>query len=178
MLRSNKTTINKVISLPVNILTCLDRVDYDRYAIEVRLLGLDYGNRRIGLALSDSSGTLARPWKVLDRQHSSNNEAIDQVLKSVRELQSEEDGLGCVVVGLPTHLDGTPNEQTVHVQAFVDALRKRTELPVTFQDERLSSYEAERLLAIRETDWRKRKSRLDAAAATVILQDYLDTTKV
>ena len=170
--------MSKVISLTLNVLTCLDRIDYDRYAIEVRLLGLDYGNRRIGLALSDSSGTLARPWKILERQHSSKNEAIDQVIKAVRQLQSEEDGLGCVVVGLPTHLDGTPNEQTVHVQAFVDALRKGTEVPVAFQDERLSSYEAERLLAIRETDWRKRKSRLDAAAATVILQDYLDTTKV
>ncbi len=178
MLRSNQRSLRKSLSLTLNVLTWLDRVDYDRYAIEVRLLGLDYGNRRIGLALSDFSGTLARPWKVLERQHSANHEAVDQVLKSVRQLQSEEDGLGCVVVGLPTHLDGTPNEQTVHVQAFVDALRKRTELPVTFQDERLSSYEAERLLAIRETDWRKRKSRLDAAAATVILQDYLDTTKV
>ena len=168
----------KRLSLTLNVLTWLDRIDYDRYAIEVRSLGLDYGNRRIGLALSDSSGTLARPWKVLERQHSPNNEAIDQVLKSIRQLQSEEDGLGCVVVGLPTHLDGTPSEQTVQVQAFVDALRKRIEVPVSVQDERLSSYEAERLLAIRETNWRKRKSRLDAAAATVILQDYLDITKV
>ena len=73
--------MSKVISLTLNVLTCLDRIDYDRYAIEVRLLGLDYGNRRIGLALSDSSGTLARPWKILERQHSSKNEAIDQVIK-------------------------------------------------------------------------------------------------
>ncbi len=65
--------MRKSLSLTSNVLTWLDRIDYDRYAIEVRLLGLDYGNRRIGLALSDFSGTLARPWKVLERKHSANH---------------------------------------------------------------------------------------------------------
>jgi putative Holliday junction resolvase len=80
-----------------------------------------------------------------------------------------------VVVGRPCRLDGTPNEQTARVDAFVSALRRHIDLPVVLQDERLSSVEAESRLALREKDWRRRKARLDAAAAAVILQDYLDS---
>ena len=79
-----------------------------------------------------------------------------------------------IVVGLPTRLDGTPNEMTPRVQAFAQQLQSASGLPVVFQDERLSSREAESRLALREKDWRARKRKLDAAAAAVILQDYLD----
>ena len=81
-----------------------------------------------------------------------------------------------IVVGLPAHLDGTPNPATARVLAFIDALKRRTTLDVRTEDERLSSREAESRLALRERDWRKRKQQLDAAAAAVILQDYLDRT--
>ena len=73
-----------------------------------------------------------------------------------------------VVVGLPSRLDGSPSEMTEKVRTFAKALQTRTGLPVAFQDERLSSREAESRLAVREKDWRVRKARLD------ILQDYLD----
>ena len=79
-----------------------------------------------------------------------------------------------VVIGLPRRLDGSATDQTAHVQQFVDALRGRITLPIVLQDERLSSHEAEGRLAVNERDWRVRKAKLDAAAAAVILQDYLD----
>ncbi len=93
---------------------------------------------------------------------------------AIGRAEAEDDGLGLVVVGLPRRLDGTPNDQTAGVTAFVEALRARISQPVVFQDERLSSVEAESRLALRDRDWRSRKKKLDAAAAAVILQDYLD----
>jgi putative Holliday junction resolvase len=80
-----------------------------------------------------------------------------------------------IVVGLPRRLSGEPNEQTALVQTVAARLAALTPVPITFQDERLSSHQAEELLARTERDWRKRKPLLDAAAAAVILQDYLDS---
>ena len=92
-------------------------------------------------------------------------------------LAAEEDGLAAVVVGLPRRLDGTPNDLTARVEAFADRLRARVGVPVVLQDERLTSAEAESRLARRERDWRTRKARIDAAAAAIILQDYLDQAR-
>jgi putative Holliday junction resolvase len=89
-------------------------------------------------------------------------------------LRQQADGLAAVVVGRPVRLDGTANQQTSRVDALVVALRRRVALPVVTRDERLTSVEAESRLALQEKDWRVRKARLDAAAAAVILQDYLD----
>jgi putative holliday junction resolvase len=77
-------------------------------------------------------------------------------------------------MGLPRRLNGEPNEQTPAVEALAAQLRTRLDVPLVLQDERLSSREAESLLARSESDWRKRKPLLDATAAAVILQDYLD----
>jgi putative Holliday junction resolvase len=82
--------------------------------------------------------------------------------------------LGAIVVGLPRRLGGEDNDQTAAAREFAGALGQLAGLPVHLQDERLTSYEAESRLAERERDWRKRKAKLDAAAAAVILQDYLD----
>ena len=78
------------------------------------------------------------------------------------------------MVGWPRRLDGSPTDQTKLVETFARALEAQIAVPVVLQDERLSSHEAESRLAARETDWRKRKAKLDAAAAAIILQDYLD----
>jgi putative Holliday junction resolvase len=139
----------------------------------MRALGIDYGRKRIGLALSDPTGLLARAWKTIasagfERQ-------VADLAQEIEVLRSEPDGLSVVVVGLPRRLSGEPNEQTPLVQAFAARLSTLTPVPVALQDERLSSHEAEVLLARTEKDWRKRKPLLDAAAAAVILQDYLDT---
>ena len=141
---------------------------------QVRALGVDYGLKRIGLAVSDASGTLARPLTTLDRTRlSSEGLAAAAVLEEVARLDDEP--IAVIVVGWPRRLDGSANEQTSRVEAFAGELRSRASVPIVLQDERLSSLEADARLALREMDWRKRKQQLDAAAAAVILQDYLDT---
>jgi putative pre-16S rRNA nuclease len=142
-------------------------------SIRMRALGIDYGRKRIGLALSDPTGLLARAWKTiaaagLERQ-------VAELAQEIEALRSDPDGLSVIVVGLPRRLSGEPNEQTALVQTVAARLAALTSLPIALQDERLSSHEAEELLARTEKDWRKRKPLLDAAAAAVILQDYLDT---
>jgi putative Holliday junction resolvase len=139
-----------------------------------RIVGFDIGERRIGVAVSDASGTLARPVgtlavKALDTR------ALDAAADEVARLSAEDDNIAHLVVGLPRRLDGTPNDLTTRVEQFARDLAERTHLPVSLQDERLSSYEAESRLALREKDRRVRKQRIDAAAAAIILQDYLDT---
>lgn len=136
----------------------------------MRVLGIDFGRRRIGLAISDLTGMLARPWKTLETK-----DPATQLIREIASLRDEDDGLDAVVVGLPRRLSGEPNEQTPLVEALAVALRARLDIPVVLQDERLSSREAESLLARTEKDWRRRKPLLDAAAAAVILQDYLDS---
>ena len=99
---------------------------------------------------------------------------LGALLTELTELDGDDARLAGIVVGLPSHLDGRPHEQAVRIRAIAAALEQRTGLPVTLQDERLTSVEAEQRLARSERDWRKRKARLDAAAAAIILQDYLD----
>jgi putative holliday junction resolvase len=140
----------------------------------VRALGIDYGQKRIGLALSDATGLIARPWKTIARQGGLGDVAAT-LAELVRALAAESDGLASVVVGLPRRLNGEPNEQTPIVEEVVARLRDLVTMPVVTQDERLSSREAESLLARREKSWRKRRMALDATAAAVILQDYLDS---
>ena len=137
------------------------------------MLGIDYGARRIGLALSDATATLASPWRLIARPPSE-AETLRVIVDEIEKLAVEEDGLETVVVGWPRRLDGTATSQTPLVEAFVRGLQDRVRVPVVLQDERLSSREAESRLALRERDWRRRKARVDAAAAAIVLQDYLD----
>lgn len=139
----------------------------------MRVLGIDYGRRRIGLALSDATGLLARPWKTIPGS-AGPARAAAAIAAEIAVLAAEPDGLSAVALGHPRRLNGEPNEQTAAVESFAALLQERVNVPVVLQDERLSSREAESLLARSETDWRKRKAQLDAASAAVILQDYLD----
>jgi putative Holliday junction resolvase len=139
----------------------------------VRVLGIDYGARRIGLALSDATGTLASPWRLVDRPQS-DAATVALLAAEVQQLIESDDGLQAVVIGWPRRLDGSPTHLTAPVEALARELGVRVNVPVVLQDERLTSHEAEERLAARERDWRKRKKRLDAAAAAVVLQDYLD----
>jgi len=139
-----------------------------------RIAGLDVGERRIGVAVSDVTGTLARPIGVV-RTAGLDRDAIDVAAAEIDRLAAEDDGVAGLVVGLPRRLDGLPNDMTARVEAFAATLGRRTSLPVVLQDERLTSREAESRLAIREKRWQDRKARLDAAAAAIILQDYLDS---
>ena len=137
-----------------------------------RVLAVDVGARRVGLAISDASRTLARPLETI--MVTSNADAVERVARRIEQLDGEDEGIATIVVGLPSSLDGTPTPQTAHVRAFIARLQARTPLPIATEDERLTSREAESRLAVREKDWRKRKALLDAASAAVFLQDYLD----
>jgi putative holliday junction resolvase len=141
--------------------------------MRMRVLGIDVGARRIGLAISDASATLARPLgcvgvSALDAA------ALTRVAAEVARLRDQDDGIETVVVGLPRRLNGEPTQMTAPVRKFAEQLGRACGLPIVLQDERLSSHEAETLLAERIKDWRERKRLLDAASAAVILQDYLD----
>jgi len=138
-----------------------------------RLVGLDVGERRIGVAVSDASGTLARPLKTL-RTTGLDGDALQVSAAEVARVAAEEP-LAAVVIGLPRRLDGSPNEMTPRVARFADRLGQRVGVEVILQDERLTSVEAESRLSARDRDWRSRKDRIDAAAAAIILQDYLDS---
>lgn len=137
-----------------------------------RAIGIDVGKRRIGVAISDVTRTIARPLMTL--LVDSTDDGVTRVAQEVTRLVSEDDGVSIIVVGLPVRLDGSPSAQTSHVETFVAGLRKKIAVPIVTIDERLSSVEAESRIAVRVKDWRARKQKLDAAAAAVILQDYLD----
>src|SRR5258706_3481244 len=106
-----------------------------------RVLGVDVGDRRVGLAISDASRTLARPLTTVKVTGAA--DAVNRVAQTIAELEADEDGLEAIVVGLPARLDGTPTHATPRVQAFIDALRSRTTVRVVTEWESLSSPEAE-----------------------------------
>ena len=130
----------------------------------MRVIGLDVGERRIGIAISDPTGLLASPHSVVQR--SSRNEDFARILRLVDELGAER-----LVVGLPLSLDGETGPQARRVLRYARALAARLPVPVEFQDERFSTATADARLW--ETG-RRGKAAIDAAAAAVILQDYLD----
>ncbi len=136
-----------------------------------RVLGLDVGDRRIGLALSDSGGILASPLTIIE--HTTELQDIEAILKIAKEREAER-----IVVGLPRLMNGDIGPQAQKVQAFAEAMRTHTQLPLEYRDERLTTVEAQRLK--HETGSRKknRNIRYDAMAAAVILQDYLEEQAV
>lgn len=142
------------------------------YAFAVRVMGIDFGAKRVGLALSDPTGMLASPWQTVPGGRP--RDAAARLAPMIAALAADSDGLEAIVVGLPRRLDGSDNDQTPLARALAVELARLTSLPVVLQDERLSSHEADARLAVRERDWRKRKKQIDAVAASIILQDYLD----
>lgn len=135
-----------------------------------RVLGIDPGERRIGLALSDPSRTIAQPLPTLKRRRGKR-----PPVQAILDL-AEVNDVDRVVIGLPLSLEGAETDWTAAVRAFGDAIARRSQLPVEFIDERLTSVAAER--AVRSLGLprgeRERKDRIDAAAAVLILQAYLD----
>jgi len=131
----------------------------------MRILALDVGERRIGVAVSDPSGTLATPHSVIRRR--SKAEDFAAVARLVAELKAER-----VVVGLPLSLNGTIGPQARRVVRYARSLAQTLTVPVELHDERYSTATAEELLAERRG---RRRVPIDAAAAAVILQDYLES---
>ena len=136
----------------------------------MRTLGIDFGEARIGLALSDPSGLLATPLTTIHRTREAAD--IDEVLRLAEKHDVEK-----IVVGLPLELSGRRGPQAGRVLAFARALTGRTEIPVITVDERYSTVEAERLLREAGHKPSKSRARVDAMAATVVLQSYLDSRR-
>ena len=136
----------------------------------MRVLALDVGDKRIGVALSDPSGLLATPLTTIKRdEHTSD---IEEVLR----LAGEHDA-GEVIVGMPISLSGRMGAQAELTARFAAALADRASIPVNSVDERYSSVQAERLLRESGVKPSKNRARVDAAAAAVILQSYLDSRR-
>lgn len=136
-----------------------------------RALGLDLGERRIGVALSDSAGTMATPYEVVTR---SGDRARDHA--RIAAL-AEETGADVLVIGLPLSLDGTKGPAAQNVEAEADELGERLDLPVELWDERFSTVEAARRLRATGLPRAKRRHVVDQVAATVILQSWLDANR-
>jgi putative Holliday junction resolvase len=145
------------------------------------ILAIDYGKKRLGLALSDEFGVTSRPYATWTRT----NRRRD--LARLRELVRQE-GVHLIVVGLPLHLNGAPSEMSVEAKSFAARVEKALGLPVEMMDERLSSWEAHETLADASSSHRarrdssgrpekKKKTPLDDIAAAIILRDYLDRAR-
>ena len=134
----------------------------------MRILAIDYGSRRIGLALSDPTGTLARPLPFLP--------ATDDA-KLARELAAvaQEKEAGLILLGLPRHMNGSLGEAAAQVQAFAVLLGQATPAPIKLIDERLSTIQASRQLQEAGRDTRRQRGIIDSEAAAVLLQAYLDS---
>ena len=133
----------------------------------MRILAIDPGTVRLGLALSDPSGTIAQPLSVLARR----TEAED--LKALTELVERHE-VGLIVVGLPRLMDGRIDAAAKEAQAFGAHVAKATGRPVAYWDERLTSVAAERYLIEQGKRRGKRRQEIDRVAGTLLLQGYLD----
>jgi putative Holliday junction resolvase len=135
----------------------------------VRVLGVDPGSKRIGLALSDEEARIAFPHSVVERGEGGAAHAIARVADVARS-----EGVTHIVVGLPLRLDGTEGPEAKRARAFADALGRATGLPVELVDERMTTALAERALAATGVRGERKKAVVDQAAAAVLLQGHLD----
>ena len=135
-----------------------------------RLLGIDYGEKRIGISVSDPTRAIAFPFDTL--LYSSG----DDLLVQLQELIISEKIEG-VIVGLPIGMNGRETQQTKQVQQFVELLRRHLDLPIHTADERLTSVAAENVLKEQKIQPSRNKAMVDSTAAALILQTFLDRTK-
>lgn len=131
-----------------------------------RIMGIDYGKVRIGIALTDLLKTIASPYEVY--KSVSLQKDVEYFVKLVKEKEVEK-----IVIGLPLNMDGSEGERAKRTRIFGEMLEKACSVPIVYQDERLSSVEAENYLLDGDVRRDKRKNLIDKVAATIILEDYL-----
>lgn len=136
-----------------------------------RYLGIDYGTKRIGLAVGDSEGRLVTPLRMVQP-----GPALEAQVRAVLAAAAEYEIDG-FVVGLPLNMDDTEGPQAKLTRAFGDALAGAAHLPVHYYDERLSSCAAEELLLDAELTRKKKRGRIDSVAAQVMLQGFLESAE-
>ena len=133
----------------------------------MKTMGIDFGLARIGIALSDDTRFLATPFETYKRKGEETD--IQHLIDIIKSKNVDE-----IVCGLPMNMEGVEQEIAKRTREFMAVLQSKYEIKVEFVDERLSSLMAEEMLKETERDWKKRKEKLDAVAASIILQDYLD----
>lgn len=133
----------------------------------MKILGLDYGDRRIGVAISDAFGWTAQGLEVIERRKP------EDVLKRLGDIVKEH-GVEAIVLGLPKNMNGTVGPRGELSMSFAEQLKQSFGLPVHLWDERLSTVSAERTLLEADVSRKKRRQVIDKMAATIILQTYLD----
>ena len=133
-------------------------------------MGVDFGGKRIGIAFSDLSGTIATAYEVYVSQNEEKD--IDYLTSLAKKREVSK-----VVFGLPLNADGTESDQTRWTRDFATKFSEKSEIDTDFEDERFSSLEAEELLKEAKMNWKQRKLILDKVAAEIILQNYLNKNK-
>jgi putative Holliday junction resolvase len=135
----------------------------------MRVLGIDFGSKRIGLAISDETCTIALGIDYLD------GGADKAVSEAIGRIASSR-GVGKIVIGIPLRMNGQPSEQTERTLRFLETLQKATNLTIERWDERLTSKQAERALLEGDVRRKDRREKIDTMAAQLMLQSYLDAT--
>lgn len=133
-----------------------------------RVLALDIGQKRTGVAISDETGIIAMPVSVIE------SNPISSFGNKIFEI-IEEKNISQVVIGLPLNQHGEPGRDARKIQQYISFLKKRTPVPVIEWDERFTTVQAERSLLEADLSRKKRKKVIDKVAATIILQSYLDS---
>lgn len=134
----------------------------------MRVLGIDHGTVRIGLAISDELGMIAQPMEFVPAEPFAN------VLTRLREIIREKE-VGLLLVGMPRNMDGSYGPAALKVESFIAALRDAVAIPIKSWDERLTSVQANRMLIAADVRRNQRKQKVDKTAAAILLQSYLDS---
>jgi putative holliday junction resolvase len=134
----------------------------------MRVLAIDHGTKRMGIALSDETGTIAQPLEFIPAEPFA--DFLGRLKQLILEKQVEQ-----ILIGMPRNMDGSYGPAALKVQEFVAVLRDAIAIPIKTWDERLTSAQANRMLIQAEVRRDKRKQRVDAAAAAILLQSYLDS---
>lgn len=133
----------------------------------MRYLGLDYGSKTLGLAISDTTGIISSPLEVI------RYEDINELISKLKNIIIEKK-VDALVLGLPLNLDGSVSVRCEKTKEFANIIKENIDIEIYFQDERLSTVEAQNILISNSTRRDKRKTVIDKMAATIILQTYLD----
>ncbi len=145
-----------------------------RAAEKGRLLGLDYGSKTVGVAVSDPLFLTSQPVETITRERETK---LRRTLSRIEELVREY-GVATIVCGLPRNMDGTEGERCEKTREFADQLQKRLKLPLVFVDERLTTMEAAEILTDSGVAAKDQKKHIDAVAAALILEDYMHSEEM
>ena len=139
----------------------------------MRMMGLDYGSTTVGVAMSDALGYTSQPKETIVREKENH---LRRTLAKIAEL-AEENEIGLIVLGRPVRMDGTDGTRVARTEEFREALEKRVSVPIVWQDERLTTVEADEILEEMRIPRSERKKYIDSIAASIILRDYMNGEK-